>query len=188
MKLKSVDWLRCIVCSAPLARGILFTCSRYWNDRRGTAWSVRPVRRAFPIVRSIARFVPSEDYAHSFGYQWNYFDKTQLDSHMGNDLSRRTIFRHHAMAKANGRTGGSAKPACGMGRFTQIALETGAELFSFDLSNAVEANLRNKRRTLSESQIRARPAFTRFHCGKNRSTKCFAWEFFSTVPMCAPPL
>ena len=32
---------------------------------------------------------------------------------------------------------------CGMGRFTQIALETGAEVFSFDLSTAVEANLRN---------------------------------------------
>ena len=32
---------------------------------------------------------------------------------------------------------------CGMGRFTQIALETGAEVFSFDLSNAVEANFKN---------------------------------------------
>jgi SAM-dependent methyltransferase len=30
-----------------------------------------------------------------------------------------------------------------MGRFTQIALETGAEVFSFDLSNAVEANFKN---------------------------------------------
>ena len=30
-----------------------------------------------------------------------------------------------------------------MGRFTQIALETGAEVFSFDLSNAVDANFKN---------------------------------------------
>ena len=30
-----------------------------------------------------------------------------------------------------------------MGRFTQIALETGAEVFSFDLSSAIEANFKN---------------------------------------------
>jgi len=98
--------------------------------------------RAFPIVRSIPRFVPSEDYAHSFGYQWNYFDKTQLDSHMGNDLSRERFFATTQWPqKMDGQV--ILEAGCGMGRFTQIALETGAEVFSFDLSNAVEANLRN---------------------------------------------
>jgi SAM-dependent methyltransferase len=93
-------------------------------------------------VRSIPRFVPSEDYAHSFGYQWNHFDKTQLDSHMGNDLSRERFF---ATTQWPQRMDGQVilEAGCGMGRFTQIALETGAEVFSFDLSNAVEANLRN---------------------------------------------
>jgi 2-polyprenyl-3-methyl-5-hydroxy-6-metoxy-1,4-benzoquinol methylase len=96
----------------------------------------------FPVVRSIARFVPSEDYAHSFGYQWNTFDKTQLDSHMGNDLSRERFFATTQWPpKMDGQT--ILEAGCGMGRFTQIALETGAEVFSFDLSNAVEANLRN---------------------------------------------
>jgi SAM-dependent methyltransferase len=98
--------------------------------------------RAYPIVRSLPRFVPSEEYAHTFGYQWNYFDKMQLDSHMGNDLSRERFF---ATTQWSSRMEGQfiLEAGCGMGRFTQIALETGAKLFSFDLSNAVEANFRN---------------------------------------------
>jgi SAM-dependent methyltransferase len=98
--------------------------------------------RTFPIVRSIPRFVSSEDYAYSFGYQWNYFDKTQLDSHMGNDLSRERFFATTQWPeKMDGQV--LLEAGCGMGRFTQIALETGAEVFSFDLSSAVEANFRN---------------------------------------------
>jgi len=34
---------------------------------------------------------------------------------------------------------------CGAGRFTEVALSTGAELFSFDYSRAVDANLQNNR-------------------------------------------
>jgi SAM-dependent methyltransferase len=86
--------------------------------------------------------VPSEEYAHTFGYQWNYFDKMQLDSHMGNDLSRERFFATTQWpAKMDGQL--ILEAGCGMGRFTQIALATGAEVFSFDLSNAVEASFRN---------------------------------------------
>jgi SAM-dependent methyltransferase len=98
--------------------------------------------RSYPIVRSLPRFVPSEEYAHTFGYQWNYFDKMQLDSHMGNDLSRERFFATTQWpAKMKGQL--ILEAGCGMGRFTQIAIETGARLFSFDLSNAVEASFRN---------------------------------------------
>jgi SAM-dependent methyltransferase len=98
--------------------------------------------RVYPIVRSLPRFVPSEEYAHTFGYQWNYFDKMQLDSHMGNGLSRERFFATTQWpAKMEGQL--ILEAGCGMGRFTEIALKTGAELFSFDLSNAVEASFRN---------------------------------------------
>jgi SAM-dependent methyltransferase len=98
--------------------------------------------KAFPIVRSMPRFVPSEEYAESFGYQWNRFDRLQLDRHMGNDLSRERFFKTTQWPQ---RMEGQRilEAGCGMGRFTQIALETGAEVFSFDLSNAVEANFKN---------------------------------------------
>jgi len=141
MNLKSVEWLRCIGCGAPLRAESTSPPQTSDTIDEGTL-TCTSCGRIFPIVRSIARFVPTEDYAHSFGYQWNYFDKTQLDSHMGNDLSRERFF---ATTQWPQIMEGDVilEAGCGMGRFTQIALETGAEVVSFDLSTAVEANLRN---------------------------------------------
>jgi SAM-dependent methyltransferase len=141
MNLSSVEWLRCIGCGAPLRAESASPAENNGSITEGKL-TCTSCGRVFPIVRSIARFVPSEGYAHSFGYQWNYFDRTQLDSHMGNDLSRERFF---ATTQWPQKMEGQAilEAGCGMGRFTQIALETGADLFSFDLSNAVEANLRN---------------------------------------------
>lgn len=141
MNLRSVDWFRCTECSGllrletvllPQSDGIVsegnLICTSCGSE--------------FPIVRSVPRFVRDEDYAYSFGYQWNYFDKTQLDSYMGNDLSRERFFvTTQWPQKMHGQV--LLEAGCGMGRFTQIALETGAEVFSFDLSSAVEANFRN---------------------------------------------
>ncbi len=96
----------------------------------------------FPIVRSLPRFVPSEAYAASFGYQWNTFDRIQLDQVMRNDLSRE---RFYATTGWPARLEGEKilEAGCGAGRFTELVAETGAEIFSFDLSNAVEANFKN---------------------------------------------
>jgi SAM-dependent methyltransferase len=141
MNLESVEWLKCMGCGASLRPESASPAQNNGNITEGKLICTS-CGRVFPIVRSIARFVPSEDYARSFGYQWNYFDKMQLDSHMGNDLSRERFF---ATTQWPQKMEGQAilEAGCGMGRFAQIALETGAELFSFDLSNAVEANLRN---------------------------------------------
>ena len=141
MNLRSIEWLRCIGCGAPLRAESSLPSQNSETIEEGQLICTS-CGRVFPIVRSIARFVPSEDYAHSFGYQWNYFDKTQLDSHMGNDLSRERFFATTQWPqKMDGQV--ILEAGCGMGRFTQIVLETGAEVVSFDLSNAVEANLRN---------------------------------------------
>jgi 2-polyprenyl-3-methyl-5-hydroxy-6-metoxy-1,4-benzoquinol methylase len=141
MNLKLVEWLRCIGCGAPLRAEPSSHAEKNGSIGEGKLICTS-CGREFPIVRSLARFVPSEDYAHSFGYQWNYFDKTQLDSHMGNDLSRERFFATTQWPqKMEDQV--ILEAGCGMGRFTQIALETGAEVVSFDLSNAVEANLRN---------------------------------------------
>ncbi|HTC63532.1 MAG TPA: methyltransferase domain-containing protein [Candidatus Saccharimonadales bacterium] len=141
MNLKLVEWLRCIGCGAPLRAESASPSQKSESIEEGHLICTS-CGRVFPVVRSIARFVPSEDYAESFGYQWNYFDKTQLDSHMGNDLSRERFFATTQWPpKMEGQE--ILEAGCGMGRFTQIALETGAEIISFDLSTAVEANLRN---------------------------------------------
>src|SRR5688500_17062133 len=46
----------------------------------------------FHIKNGIPRFVPSQEYAESFGFQWNRFRQTQLDSHTGLPLSRDRLF------------------------------------------------------------------------------------------------
>jgi SAM-dependent methyltransferase len=88
------------------------------------------------------RFVATEAYAASFGYQWNRYAKLQLDSFSGQSLSRD---RFYATTRWPPRMEGQCilEAGCGMGRFTEIVLRTGAEIFSFDLSAAIEANFIN---------------------------------------------
>jgi SAM-dependent methyltransferase len=95
-----------------------------------------------PIVRCIPRFVPSESYASSFGFQWNRFDRLQVDTVMHNDLSRDRFYATTGWpAHLEGQR--ILEAGCGSGRFTELVLETGAEVHSFDLSSAVEAAWRN---------------------------------------------
>jgi len=141
MDLKSVEWFRCVGCGGPL-RAETAASSRANGNITDGRLVCSSCGRVFPIVRSMPRFVPNEDYAHSWGFQWNLFDKTQLDSHSGNNLSHERFFATTQWpAKMEGQT--ILEAGCGMGRFTEVALETGAEVFSFDLSNSVEANFRN---------------------------------------------
>ena len=96
-----------------------------------------------PVVRNIPRFVDSSNYASAFGLQWNAFRKTQLDSYTGTTISRDRLTRCF---------GGSLdvlcdktllEVGCGAGRFTELMLAAGAEVFACDLSNAVEPNYEN---------------------------------------------
>ena len=99
-------------------------------------------RAQAPIVRSIPRFVSSESYTSSFGFQWNRFDQLQVDSVMRNDSSRDRFYATTGWSSSlNGER--ILEAGCGTGRFTELALESGAEVFSFDLSTAVEAAWRN---------------------------------------------
>jgi len=86
--------------------------------------------------------VPSDNYAASFGFQWNRYERIQIDKLMGNSLSRDRWDATTGWAK---RLAGDRilEAGCGAGRFTEFAVETGAEVYSFDLSDAVEANHRN---------------------------------------------
>lgn len=95
-----------------------------------------------PVIQGIPRFVRVENYADSFGYQWNKHRKTQLDSYTGLPLSRERLFQSSGWA--NHLEGQRILEAgSGAGRFSEVLLSTGAEVFSFDYSSAVEANLAN---------------------------------------------
>lgn len=94
------------------------------------------------MVRGIPRFVPSEEYASSFGLQWTRHAKAQLDSYTGMPISRTRLF---AVTRWPERMEGERilEVGCGAGRFTEVLATTGAEVWSFDLSQAVEANHTN---------------------------------------------
>jgi 2-polyprenyl-3-methyl-5-hydroxy-6-metoxy-1,4-benzoquinol methylase/uncharacterized protein YbaR (Trm112 family) len=96
----------------------------------------------FPIKDGIPRFVANEEYAGSFGFQWNKFRKTQLDSYTRLPLSRnRLVSVTQWPQKLEGEL--VLEAGSGAGRFTEVLLSTGATVFSFDLSSAVDANQTN---------------------------------------------
>ena len=97
----------------------------------------------FPIIGGIPRFVPRENYADSFGLQWNRFAKTQIDSALGSNRSR-DRFLHETLWDESQLKGKLVLDAgCGSGRFSEIALNLGARLIAIDYSSAVDAASQN---------------------------------------------
>lgn len=95
------------------------------------------------MVDAIPRFVPKENYAESFGLQWNRFASTQIDSKVGTNRSE-VRFREETQWDERNLTGKLVLDAgCGSGRFSEIALKLGASLIAVDYSSAVEAAKRN---------------------------------------------
>jgi SAM-dependent methyltransferase len=93
----------------------------------------------YPIVDFIPRFVPADNYAKGFGYQWNMHRRTQYDASSGFPVS---VERFKKETGWDGDLTGEVilEAGCGSGRFTPHALGTGANVVSFDYSNAVDAN------------------------------------------------
>lgn len=98
---------------------------------------------SFPIVNGIPRFVPSDNYASSFGLQWNEYRTTQLDSHTRLTISRDRLTRLFGGSLDVVKGKKVLEAGCGAGRFSEILLGAGAHLHAVDLSTAVEANYAN---------------------------------------------
>jgi len=95
------------------------------------------------IVNNIPRFVEKNNYADSFGYQWKNFAKTQLDSYTKTSISKTRLSRlfQENLNILNKKT--VLEIGCGAGRFTELMLNEGANVYAVDLSNAIEANYDN---------------------------------------------
>src|SRR5689334_7080621 len=76
--------LRCLVHGEPLTLHGGFGHSQ--EVEHSTALGC-PSGCRVPVVRGIPRFVPSEDYAAAFGWQWKRFRRSQLDSYTGTTIS-----------------------------------------------------------------------------------------------------
>ena len=94
---------------------------------------------AYPVVRFVPRFVPADNYSSSFGFQWNHFRRTQLDSSTGQPISRDRFFSQSGWTPADMERGWTLDVGCGAGRFAEVALGTGTRLVAVDYSSAVDA-------------------------------------------------
>ena len=97
----------------------------------------------FPIIRGIPRFCPRENYAENFGYQWTKFSTTQLDSRT--EWAGRSMRRLFEETRWPRQMPGQRilEAGSGMGRFTEHLASTGADIYTFDYSSAVDANRKN---------------------------------------------
>jgi SAM-dependent methyltransferase len=141
MKLSLLDFLECTVCAAPFA---VNTVTAQLDDHvvEGTLQCTTCAREV-PIVRSVPRFAGTNNYAESFGFQWNRFASTQLDSVSGTAISRERFFMQTALEPSALQGTLVLDAGCGAGRFAEVALSAGATVIGLDYSSAVDASFRN---------------------------------------------
>lgn len=121
--------LRCPNCGGTLRDGNPLVCSGCSAE--------------YPLRDGIPRFVPAENYAANFGFQWNRFRTTQLDSRSGLPISRNRFVAQLGQSAASLRGKRVLDAGCGAGRFAEIALSLGADLVAIDYSSAVDAAAQN---------------------------------------------
>jgi 2-polyprenyl-3-methyl-5-hydroxy-6-metoxy-1,4-benzoquinol methylase/uncharacterized protein YbaR (Trm112 family) len=137
MRLSLLPLLACPKCRAELA------CAARQSAADGDVTEgelrCRGCGAAYPIVRGIPRFVPAENYAASFGLQWNRFRREQLDSANRTRISEDRFWSETAWERSSLRGQWVLDAGCGAGRFLEVAARAGAEAVGVDLSSAVDA-------------------------------------------------
>ncbi len=99
----------------------------------------------FPVVNGVIRIVNEGNYSDNFGFQWNKFQKTQIDR----EIRQSNFTKSRFFNETNWPEGGLEnmdvlEAGCGAGRFTQVFLDsTKGTLYSYDYSDSVSANYRN---------------------------------------------
>jgi len=150
----------------------------------------------FPWVAGAYRCTPDSNYADSFGFQWNLFEKTQIDAYSKTGQSSLRFSAVTGWDKQGTEKENILEVGSGAGRFTEVILkQTGANLYSVDYSNAVEANYRNngnnERLKLFQASIYEMPfapaQFDRVLCfGVLQHTSDFKKSVKSLVEMVKP--
>lgn len=102
-------------------------------------------KKVFGCINGVYRVSTSKNYSNNFGFQWNKFDKTQIDrAASGLAQSSDRFFAATSWDKEDLSDRNVLEVGSGAGRFTQVVLQhTRANIYSVDYSNAVEANYRN---------------------------------------------
>ena len=97
-------------------------------------------QQIYPITRGIPRFVASENYAASFGYQWTRFRQEQIDSLNGTRQSEHRLRTETTWTPEWLEGKWILDAGCGAGRFLEVASRTEqCQTVGVDISEAVDA-------------------------------------------------
>ena len=90
MKSELIKILRC----PKSKQSLKLTQSHFIDDEIESAWLVsHDGKYRYPVNNFVPCFVSKDNYADNFGFQWNYFNKTQLDSHSGHPISSNRFWK-----------------------------------------------------------------------------------------------
>ncbi|HKQ60533.1 MAG TPA: methyltransferase domain-containing protein [Candidatus Polarisedimenticolaceae bacterium] len=138
MREKFLELLACPECGGDLGLGAVHERDEEAVIRGELRCAGCP--RRYPIERRIPRFVaPEGDYAASFGWQWQRFDKLQRDSYNGTQIVRDTILSRSGWTPADWRGQSVLECGCGSGNDTEVLVTLAGTVVSLDLSAAVDA-------------------------------------------------
>ncbi len=99
--------------------------------------------KIYPVIKGIPRFVEPDNYASSFGYQWNEFKATQLDSASGTTQSADRFYSETEWTKEWLKGKWVLDAGCGAGRFLDVVSENECDIVGIDISSAIEASAKN---------------------------------------------
>ncbi len=98
--------------------------------------------RNYPVSRGVPRFVPTDDYADAFTFEWRIHRRTQFDS-AENRASQRDFGRKIDIP-ITGLAGKRVLDAgCGTGRYSDVLKDSGAEIVCLDYSYAIDVAYEN---------------------------------------------
>jgi SAM-dependent methyltransferase len=141
MQMKLLEILACPKCSGRLS------CSAKEVDADGEviegSLECKGCREVYPIEQAIPRFVPRDNYASSFGYQWNLFKSEQIDSINGTSLSAERLYAETGWTEDSIRGKWILDAGCGAGRFLDVISKADCEVVGLDISSAIEAARKN---------------------------------------------
>jgi SAM-dependent methyltransferase len=98
--------------------------------------------RTYPFRSGVVRFVPDDSYAGSFSYEWFAHRRTQFDDHSRRD-SERTFREKTGWGPEDVCGKRVLDVGCGTGRFSDVILRWGGEVYAMDLSYGADVAYAN---------------------------------------------